>query len=133
MMRRVLAFAVVVVLPGCATKSEVRNMPSDSGLAATYTATTEKARLAAKDSITELRYTLKDDVAHAEGWWRILATQGLSSGGAGRIVRVMIEDKKGTVVVRVVVQSRTDTVEARGADAAIAEDVQKRIAVRLMK
>jgi len=132
-MRTPIVMCAVALLSGCATKSEVRNMPSDAGLANSYAVSMDKAKLACKDTLGELGYSVKDDVAHAAGWWRILGSQGLSSGGTGRIIRFMIEDKRDSVVVRVVVQSRVDTAEARAADAAIAEDVHKRAAARMAK
>ncbi len=132
-MRTMLVLSAVAVLSGCATKNEVRNMPSDAGVAQTYAVSMDKAKLACKDALAELGYSIKDDVAHAAGWWRLLGSQGLSSGGTGRIIRIMIEDKRDAVVVRVVVQSRVDTAEARAADAAIAEDVHKRAAARIAR
>lgn len=132
-MRTMLVLSAVAVLSGCATKNEVRNMPSDAGLAHTYVVTMDKAKLSCKDALAELGYSIKDDVAHAAGWWRILGTQGLSSGGSGRIIRIMLEEKRDSVVVRVVVQSRVDTAEARATDAAIAEDVHKRASARMAK
>ncbi len=128
-MKQLLALSVVVALAGCATKGDVRALPNDSGVAATYTASLEKARTCSRDSLAEAGFTVKEDETAGEPYWRLLATRGSTA----QIARVTIEDKKGSAVVRVIVRSRVDSREAVAGDLALAEDIQKRIGGRITK
>src|SRR5262245_46631780 len=99
-MRRLFLLAAAALLPACATRSELRNMPSDAGVLKTYTAPFDKAKIACRDSLSELGFKIKDgekdsgpvtDKVH-----RLIASQGISTGTVGRFARIMIEDQQGT-------------------------------------
>jgi hypothetical protein len=136
-MRRLVLLASAALLPACATRSELRSMPSDAGIAKTYTATFDKAKLACRDALGELGFRIKegekDTGPVTETVYRVIGSQGISSGTVGRYARILIEDAQGTCVVRVLVQSKAESRENAQIDPLIAEDLHKRIAARLGK
>jgi hypothetical protein len=121
----------LVLQTGCATRSKVKNQPSDAGVAATYQAPFAKVKVAARDALAELDFAVREEGILDDHDWRIVASQGITSGTLGRIVRVILEDAGGRVVVRVLVESKLDTDSTSAADGAIADSVHKRIAARL--
>jgi FAD/FMN-containing dehydrogenase len=121
-----------LIAAGCQTRNKVRQAPSDAGVAATYAAPLGRVHTASRDAIAEMGFTVREDEGTDATGWRILASQGLSSGTLGRITRVVLEQQSATAtVVRVLVESKLDTQEAAAADNAMANELQRKIAGRL--
>ena len=129
-MKRLL-IALPFLLSACVTRSQMRSLPSDAGLQAVHKAKFEKVRQASRDALGEMAFGIKDDHDLDESTWQILATQGLSGGTVGRLVRVRIEKREEDVSVRVAVRSKTETSGATAADEAIAKDLLEKIDKRL--
>lgn len=127
------ALAAALLMAACTTRNDVRSMPSDSGVRAEYGADLDRTRLAARDALGEMRFTIRDDESLAPHLWRILATHGLNDGTLGRIARIMIDHQGSRAMVHVVVESKLETDAARAEESALAQDLQKRIAARLSK
>ncbi len=131
------AWILALGTAGCATRSEIRSLPMDAGVARTYEKPFDRVRLACRDALGELAFNIKEGEKDTgfidENHYRIIATQGLAAGTMGRIARVMIENQKSQCAVWVVVRSKVESREAEPADQAIAEDLHKRIAARLAK
>lgn len=135
--RTALLLSFVLALSGCATRSEIRSLPMDAGVARTYAKPFDRVRMACRDALGELAFNIKEGEKDT-GWideshYRIIATQGLAAGTMGRIARIMIENQKSQCSVWIVVRSKVESREAEPADQAIAEDLHKRIAARLAK
>ena len=131
MRRRTLAFVATLplLLGACQTRAAIRNAPSDAGIAASYAGDFDRVKQASRDAVAEASFTVREDGAWDKAW-RIVATQGLSSGTVGRMVRVVLQPGM-PVGVHVLVRSKVDTREAEVADDALAQDIHKRIAARL--
>ena len=128
-MKRMLLL-LVPLLSACATKSEMRNMPSDAGTKGVYKEAYEKVRLAAQDSTAELGFTVnpKDQSLSSDTEYWYIGSQGLTSGN--RRIRVRMSKGPETTVF-VVVRSKAESREAMQTDDMIEKDVHKRIAARL--
>ena len=125
------AFLLLVPLfCACATKSEVRNLPSDAGTKGVYKEPYDKVRLAAQDSTAELGFKVnpKDQSLGSETEYWYIGSQGLGSGG--RYVRVRLM-KGAETIVFVAVRSKAESREAMQTDDLIEKDIHKRIAGRL--
>ncbi len=125
------AFLILVpVLCSCATKSELRNLPSDAGTKGVYKEAYEKVRLAAQDSTAELGFQVnpKDQSLASEIEYWYIGSQGISAGN--RRVRVRLLKGPETTVF-VAVRSKAESRESMMTDDIIEKDVHKRIAARL--
>ena len=125
------AFLILVpMFCACATKSEVRNLPSDAGTKGMYKEAYDKVRLAAQDSTAELGFKVnpKDQSLGSELEYWYIGSQGLGSGG--RYVRVRLM-KGAETAVYVAVRSKAESREAMQTDELIEKDIHKRIAGRL--
>lgn len=130
---RLVILATLTVLAACQTRTDLKSAPSDDGVAATYAADFDTARRAARDALGEASFGIRED-KEWDGGWRIIASQGLTSGTFGRIARVLVQRGSETeTVVRVLVRSKLDTRDAVSADQALSEDLQKKIAARLAR
>lgn len=131
------ALLAALTTAGCATRSEIRSLPMDAGVARTYPKPFDRVRMACRDALGELAFSIKEGEKDTgfidESHYRIIATQGLAAGTMGRIARIMIENQKSQCSVWIVVRSKVESREAEPADQAIAEDLHKRIAARLAK
>ena len=120
------AFLILVpMFCACATKSEVRSLPSDAGTKVMYKEAYDKVRLAAQDSTAELGFKVnpKDQSLASEiEYWYI--------GSGGRYVRVRLM-KGAETAVFVAVRSKAESREAMQTDDLIEKDIHKRIAGRL--
>lgn len=122
---------ILLALPlfaACATRAEMRSLPSDAGTKAVYKDSFEKVRLAAQDSTGELGFKIKEQYGADEHVY--IASQGLSTGTSGRYVRVRITKGPETAVF-VAVRSKAESREAAQTDELIEKDIHKRIAGRL--
>ena len=128
---RGLLLASTALLAACQTKSEMRNLPWDSGIAKTYAAPFDKVRNACEDSVRELAFKINEKDSHAteSTRYQIVASQGATTGN--RHARVHIENQQSQCTVWIVVRSKIDSRDTEPADNAIAEDLHKRIAGRL--
>ena len=125
------AFLLLVPLfCACATKIEVRNLPSDAGTKAVYKEGYDKVRLAAQDSTAELGFKVnpKDQSLGSELEYWYIGSQGVGSGN--RYVRVRLM-KGSETIVYVAIRSKTESREAMQTDDLIEKDIHKRIAGRL--
>jgi hypothetical protein len=131
---RTILVALPLLLVACATRSEMRNLPSDAGTKAVYKADFDLVRTACTDSAAELGFTVqpKETVA-TTAEVRFLATQGLASGTGGRFLRARIVREPVGTVVFVVVRSKVDTADARVTDELLEKEFQQRVAGRLGK
>lgn len=131
-MVRAIVTVPLLLLVGCATRSEVRSLPSDAGTRATYKADFDLVRLACQDVAADLGFTVqpKETIAMATEV-RFLATQGLASGTGGRLLRVRIAREPAGIGVFAVVRSKVDTGDTRWTDGLIEKDFQQRVADRL--
>jgi len=124
-----------LALAACATRSELRSLPSDAGIARSYTGSFDKVKLACRDALGQLKLSIKegekDTGPLTETTYRIIASQGISTGTVGRYARILIEDQKGTCVVRILVRSKAESQTNDQLDPIIAEDLHKRIAALL--
>src|SRR5687768_6460946 len=122
--------AVLPLLAACATKSEVRNLPSDAGTKVIYKEAYDKGRLAAQDSTAELglKVNPKDQSLGSDTEYWYIGSQGVGSGG--RYVRVRLMKGPETTVF-VAVRSKAESREAMQTDELIEKDIHKRIAGRL--
>jgi hypothetical protein len=125
--------ACAILLPlmaACATKSEIRNLPSDAGTKGVYKESYDKVRLAAQDSTAELGFKVnpKDQSLGSETEYWYIGSQGLSSGS--RYVRVRLSKGPETTVF-IAVRSKAESREAMQTDDLIEKDLHKRIASRL--
>jgi hypothetical protein len=136
-LKRAAVGLLALAAAACATRSEIRSLPMDAGVARTYDKPFDRVRLACRDALGELAFNIKEGEQDTgfidETHYRIIATQGLAAGTMGRIARIMIENQKSQCAVWVVVRSKVESREAEPADQAIAEDLHKRIAARLAK
>jgi hypothetical protein len=125
--------ALPLLLAACATKGEMRNLPSDAGTKDSYSAGWDKIRLAAQDTCAELGFEIKPKETLAlETEVRLLASQGLSSGTGGRYLRVRLVKGEGAeVAVYVAIRSKVDSSDARKVDDLMEKDFQKKLAARL--
>ena len=124
-------FLILIPLLGaCATKSEIRNLPSDAGTKGVYKEPYEKVRLAAQDSTAELGFQVnpKDQSLASEIEYWYIGSQGISAGN--RRVRVRLVKGPETTVF-VAVRSKAESREAVQTDDIIEKDIHKRIAGRL--
>jgi len=130
---KVLPCLALAVLSACQTKTEMRNLPWDSGVAKTYAAPFDKVRNACEDSLRELFFKINEKDSHATeaSRYQLLSSQGPTSGN--RYARVHIENQATQCTVWVVVRSKVDSRENEPADNLIAEDMHKKIAARLAK
>ena len=121
---------LVPLLSACATKSEMRNLPSDAGTKGVYKEPYEKVRLASQDSTAELGFKVnpKDQSMASEIEYWYIGSQGVSSGS--RYVRVRLSKGPETTVF-VAVRSKAESREAMQTDDLIEKDIHKRIAGRL--
>ena len=121
---------LVPLLTACATKSEMRNLPSDAGTKGVYKEAYDKVRLAAQDSTAELGFKVnpKDQSLGSETEYWYIGSQGMSSGS--RYVRVRLA-KGAETTVYVAVRSKAESREAMQTDELIEKDIHKRIAGRL--
>ena len=124
--------ALVPLLGACATRSEVRNLPSDAGTKGVYKESYDKVRLAAQDTTAELGFKVKEQSPAFENEHWYIASQGLSAGGSGRYVRVRIV-KGDEITVFVAVRNKAESREAMQTDDLIEKDIHKRVAARLAK
>jgi hypothetical protein len=127
-MKRLLPALLPLLLAACATRAEMRSLPSDAGTKGVYAATFEKVRLAAQDSTGELGFKIKEQYGTDDHTY--IASQGLSTGTSGRYVRVRVV-KGDEIAVYVAVRSKAESREAMQTDELIEKDVHKRIAARL--
>jgi hypothetical protein len=118
------------LLCACATKSEVRSLPSDAGVKAVYNEPYDKVRLACQDSTAELGFKVnpKDQSMGSESEYWYIGSQGGLSGS--RYVRVRLVKGPETTVY-VAVRSKAESREAVQTDELIEKDLHKRIAGRL--
>ena len=132
-----LTFLAALGLLGCVTKREMRELPSDTGNAATYDAPFDKVRRSCEDTMAAdswKRSQNEKDTRFVEAKvYQIIGTQNLSSGTAGWRVRIRIEDKGSQCIVRVIVRSKIESHENENAETLLAEDLQKKIAERVAK
>ena len=130
---RPLCFAAFIVLAGCQTRSEMRNLPWDAGLPKTYAAPFDKVRAACEDALRESYFKIneKESRPTEANRHQILASQGATSGN--RYVRVHVENQQTQCTVWLVVRSKVDSRENEPADNAVAEDLHKKIAARVSK
>jgi hypothetical protein len=130
---RNLVLVPLVLLAACQTKREVLNLPWDAGTSQAFQAPLEKVRAACEDALREAYYTIREKESHPleSNRYQILASQGVATGN--RYVRVHLENQQGQVTVWLVVNSKVESRETQSADNAIAEDLQKKIAVRMAK
>jgi len=128
-MKKILFF-LWPILASCATKSEMRSLPSDAGSKGVFKESMEKVRLAAQDSTGELGFKIKEQTS-SDLEASYIASQGLSSGGGGRYVRVRVARNGGEVLVYVAVRSKAESREAAQTDELIEKDILKRIGNRL--
>lgn len=126
-MKRTLPL-LLPLFAACATKAEMRSLPSDAGTKAVYKAAFEKVRLAAQDSTGEIGFKIKEQYGSDD--FTFIASQGLSSASSGRYVRVRIV-KGDEVTVYVAIRSKAESREAAQTDDLIEKDIQKKIAARL--
>ena len=123
--------AALLLIAACQTKSEMRNLPWDSGLARTYAAPFDKVRNACEDSLRELSFKIneRDSRPADSNRYQIMGNQVPTSGN--RHARVHIENQQSQCTVWIVVRNRIDSRDTEPADNAIVEDLHKRIANRL--
>ena len=127
--------ALPLLLAACATKGEMRSLPSDAGTKGVYKASFEKVRLAAQDTSGELGFEIKPkETVSTDTEVRMLSSQGVTSGGTGRYLRIRVAKGEGDeVAVYAVIRSKAETNEARMTDDLIEKDFQKKLAARLEK
>jgi hypothetical protein len=130
---RVLTILGLTSLAACQTKTEMRNLPWDSGVPKTYAAPLDKVRNACEDSLRELFFKIHEKDSHTPeaNRYQIMASQGPTSGN--RYARLHIENQQAQCTVWVVVRSKVDSRENEPADNLIAEDLHKKIAARVVK
>lgn len=129
-MKRTVLVLLPLCLAACATKSEMRTLPSDAGTKAVYKESYEKVRLAAQDSTAELGFKVnpKDQSLASESEYWYIGSQGIGSGN--RYVRVRLV-KGAETTVFVALRSKAESREATQTDELIEKDIHKRIAARL--
>ena len=123
----------LLLAAGCATRSEIRMLPSDTGTKAVYRSSPDRVRLACMDTAGELGFKIKEQTG-AETDHTFIASQGLSSGSSGRYLRVRLargDGDAGEMKVFVVVRSKVESKETAHTDALMEKDIQQRIAKRL--
>lgn len=130
-----LLLGLPLLLAACATKGEMRSLPSDAGTKGVYKASFDKVRLAAQDTSAELGFEIKPkETISLDTEVRLLASQGITSGGTGRYLRIRIAKGEGDeVAVYAVIRSKTESNEARMTDDLIEKDYHKKLAARLEK
>jgi hypothetical protein len=117
-------------LGGCVTRKAISSRPSDAGVKAVFAEDFDKVKRAAFDAMGDLAFEVKE-----EGWadtylYRIVGSQGLSSGTAGRLVRIMIEKGEKERTAWILVETKLAS-SSSPIDETIARDLQKRLAARL--
>jgi hypothetical protein len=125
------ALPLLLVLGACATKKEVINAPSDSGVKAAYKETFDQVKKAATDSLAEMGFGFKQEGMKDEFTWWTLYSQGLSSGTSGRYARLTITKGDTERTVYFLVRSKTESDEARKLDDVLAQDLHRKTAARL--
>lgn len=125
------AFPLLVVLGACATKKEMLNAPSDSGVKAAYKESFDQVKKASMDSLAEMGFGFKQEGMKDEFTWFALYSQGLSSGTAGRYARLTIAKGDTERTVYFLVRSKTESDEARKLDDVLAQDLHRKTAARL--
>lgn len=135
-MRR-FSVVAILALAACVSKREMRDLPSDAGIAKTYDAPFDKVKLACEDTLAgdywKKSDSDKDTHFVATKIYQIIATQNLASASAGWRARVRVEDQGAQCTVRVVVRSKVDSRETVNTENVLAEDLQKKIAARIAK
>lgn len=129
-MRKTL-IAILPLLAACATRSEVENLPPDSGVKAIYKESYDKVKLAAQHTALELGFKLKKEGMKDEHTYFFLSSQGLGTGSSGRYLRVVIPTGEAERAVYVLVRSKAESVENQRMDDLLAQDLHKKIAARL--
>ena len=125
------ALPLFVLLGACATKKEVLNAPSDSGVKAAYKEPYDPVKRAAMDSLAEMGFTFKQEGLKDEFTWYALYSQGLATGTSGRYARLTITKGDTERTVYFLVRSKTESVEAQKLDEVIAKDLHTKTAARL--
>jgi hypothetical protein len=128
-MKRLL-MAPLILLAACATKSEVKGMPPDTGLKAVYKEPFEKVKLAAQHTALELGFKLKEEWMASEHSTYILYSQSMAPG-SGRWLRYHIPTGEAERVTYVFVQSKSESNDNRRTDDLLAQEIHKKIAARL--
>jgi hypothetical protein len=121
----------LLLLAACTTKKEMLSLPSDTGVKGTYKEPFEQVKKAALDALAELGFKHNKDIPSDEFTFQVLYSQGLSTGTAGRYVRVTITKGDTERVVYFAVRSKTESDEARKLDEVLAKDLHARTATRL--
>jgi len=131
MSRRLLMLALLLSFTGCATRKYMLSRPLDSGLKAVYAAPFDKVKRACYDTIAEVDYSIKDEKwdGRDDTCWVINTSVGLSSGGAGKFARIVIQKSEKEQTVYVLVESKAGTRGAAAGD----EDDQKSLQARIEK
>jgi hypothetical protein len=109
--------------------------PLDSGLKAVYAAPFDKVKKAFYDVVAELDYSIKDEKwdGRDETSYVINTSVGLSSGGAGKYARFVIQKSEKEQTVYVLVESKAATRGATASDEDDAKSIQARIEKRVTK
>ena len=123
--------ALLPLLTACATKSEVLNLPPDSGVKAVYKESYEKVKIAAQHTALELGFKQKQEGMKDEHTYYFYSSQGIGSGTGGRHLRVIIPAGEAERAVYILVRSKTESNDNHRTDDLIAQDMHKRIATRL--
>ena len=123
----------LLLAAGCATRSEMRMLPSDAGAKAVYRSSPDRVRLACMDTAGELGFKVKEQTG-SDADHTFIASQGLSSGSSGRYLRVRLsrgDGDAGEMKVYVVVRSKVESKETAHTDELLEKDFQQRVAKRL--
>lgn len=127
-----IVLALALLLPaGCVTKKQIAGRPSDAGIKVVYPQDFAKVKRAALDALGELAFDLKEDKWADEYRYQIIASQGLTTGTAGRLVRILIEKGEKERTTYILVESRAGNQDASPVDDAIARDLHRKMDIRL--
>ena len=131
MVQRLLILALLLSSVSCATRKYMMSRPLDNGLKTVYPVAFDKVKRACYDTVAELGYTVKDEKwdGRDDTCWVINTSSGLSSGGAGKYARIVIQKSEKEQTVYVLVESKAATRGATAAD----EDDQKSMQARIEK
>ncbi len=129
-MRKTL-IAILPLLAACATKSEVKMLPPDSGVKAVYKESFEKVKLAAQHTALELGFKMKEEGMKDEHSYYFLSSQGMGTGSSGRYLRITIPAGEAERAVYVVVRSKAESVDNQRMDELLAQDIHKKMGARL--
>ncbi len=129
-----VALVLALLLPaGCVTKKQIAGRPSDAGIKVVYPQDFAKVKRAALDALGELAFEVKEDKWADEYRYQIIASQGLTTGTPGRLVRILIEKGEKERTTYILVESRAGSQDSATIDDAIARDLHRKMDVRLVK